>query len=465
MNSIRHLLRSIYEAQIFPLLLAFVVGCLVVPQNGGQLELPRLLTMRAMAEHHSFEIGRYIDWTDEWSRTPDGRYFNNRAPGPVLLGFPLFWPLDRLLKLTERGRDAKGRRPWPGREIRTTLSLFLQVLPLCFLVWVGTLFLANHGISLGGRVFFTLAALWANTASIFMNNWSGHGLTACLVFAALLALLYRRVFVFGFTLAAALLCDYVVALLYFPFLALVLRREGLNRKFFMQALAGAVLPGVLWVWYHQVAFGGPFTVANVYQNPMYKDVTAAKGNYLGIFTALPRWEILLKLLFGSERGILVSQPWILVGIPFSFLVSMKRESSLAARHLEICRQILGFAGLGLLLLLLLNSAYGGWFAGNTAGPRYLSSVFIPCAFAIACGWTAFSPWQRAMLWFALTFSLLFRALIFAVHPMAPRGSMWDYYIQELIGNSSNWLRIAIFLTLVIGGLYWVRLRERGTRWS
>src|SRR3989344_828640 len=135
---------------VFPWVVVFLIGNLAIPQHGDQLELPRMLMLRAMGDDHSFEIGRYIDWTDEWSRTPDGRYFNNRAPGPGLVGFPLYFAVDRLLEKPREGGkvDDKGRRPWPGYPLRASLAFWLQQIPFGLLVLFGATWLLTQGASL-----------------------------------------------------------------------------------------------------------------------------------------------------------------------------------------------------------------------------------------------------------------------------------------------------------------------------
>ncbi len=425
-----------------------------------------MLTMRAMSEHQTFQIGRYLDWTDEWAKTPDGRYYNNRAPGPVLLPFPLFWSVDKILKWTEGGKvDVHGRRSWPGRELRSSLSFFLQVLPLCFLVWVASLWLLTHGASALAIHFFALAALWGNTSSIFMNNWSGHGFTACFVFAAFFALLQRHWVIFGFALGCGLLCDYVVAVLFPLFFVVFFWREGFSFisfkgsgqtfKVFGQILLGALVPAILWCWYHYVAFGGIFTVANKYQNPIYVDVKE-QGNYLGIFRSFPTPSIVWKLLFGAERGVLFTQAWVLVGFPVGIYLWLCNRLSTDQV------QILSIALFGFLLLLLLNSAYGGWFAGNTAGPRYLSSIFIPCAFSIAFLLDKFPNWLQWTTWLALGSALFFRAMVFAVNPMAPRAPLWQYHWVQIAEQEklSNWGRFTLCLALYGLAAFWVYRRRK-----
>lgn len=449
---------------VFPWFLAFVVGNLAIPQNGCQLELPRMLTLRAMADDHSFEIGRYIDWTDEWAKTPDGRYFNNRAPGPAFVGFPVFYVIDRIfVRPSEDGKvDEKGRRPWPGRALRDLTSLFVQQIPFGLLVLFGASWLLTQGVSLVAVHFFALAAFFGNTAAIFMNNYSGHALTATCVLGVLLALVMRRFFWVGFAYGFALLSDYGVAMLLPPLIASLFYLEANARRWFVPFVCGGLLPGALWIWYHVSAFGSPFLTANHFQNPMYQDVKT-EGNLLGIFKPWPDPQVLGELLFGARRGLLPTQPWILLFVPIA-LGRLAMHYSTRTHRL-----VLMFSLGGLCLLLWLNSMYGGWFAGLSAGPRYLCAIFPALAFTAALFYDYLTRRRwKAALWAGLGVALAFRGLVFAVNPMAPLEPLWKYYWREIVAKETltNWLRLGIYWALLGIAFYfvWTR-RERHQRLS
>jgi hypothetical protein len=444
-------IQKLFRNPVFPWVAAFWLGCLIVPQHGCQLELPRMLTLRAMADDQSFEIGRYIDWTDEWARTPDGRYFNNRAPGPGFVGFPLFFLVDRtLVRWREGGKvDDKGRRPWPGHLLRASLSFSLQQLPFGILVMLGATMLLSHGVPIFAVHFFALAALFGNTASIFMNSYSGHGLAATFVLGLLLALLSRRYFWVGLAFGFALLTDYGAAMLLLPLLAALFLVERDPRKWALAFVAGGLLPGVLWVWYHLSAFGSPFLTANHFQNPMYQDVRV-DGNFMGIFKPWPDFKVLGELLLGARRGLLPTQPWALLFLPLSLLLLARFEKPKSEAFAGLV-----FTSLSFVLLLWLNSMYGGWFAGLSAGPRYLSQIIPAIAFMVAVYFTRIEAlaWGRAwtkLLWVSLAAALVFRGLVFAVNPMAPLEPLWGFYWQAIVGKETltNWFRLGIYFVLL-----------------
>lgn len=442
---------------LLPWVLAFWVGGIAIPQHGCQLELPRMLTMRAMGDHGTFQIGRYLDWTDEWAKTPDGRYYNNRAPGPTLVPFPVFYLIDRIVELTEGGKvDDQGRRPWPGRAHRSILSFLFQSLPFGILVMLAGTWLYGQGVSLVLVHAFALAALLGNTAALFMNNFSGHGLTASFALGCVLAVLYRRWHWVGFCYGFALLCDYGTAVLLPPLLVALIYLEPRWRTWIPLFVLGGVLPGILWIWYHVAAFGSPFIMANHYQNPMYQDVSEA-GNFLNIFKPRIDFAVLLKLLFGAERGILPTQPWVLVGVPW-LLYWLVAKAKGASREWKL---LVSFAVAGFLLRLALNACYGGWFAGNSAGPRYLSETFPILALAIALVLAPAPKLLQGLVGLGFAAALVFRGLVFAVNPMAPLQPLWVFYWLQIVNHpsGSNWLRLGIYWALLALAYYAVKKRN------
>ena len=52
--------------------------------------LSRAAAMLAITENHRLELGPWKSLTVDWARTPEGSYFSNKAPGPILLGAVFF---------------------------------------------------------------------------------------------------------------------------------------------------------------------------------------------------------------------------------------------------------------------------------------------------------------------------------------------------------------------------------------
>lgn len=446
-----------FRSLVLPWAVAFLLVNLVVTQDGGPNATSRFLTMRSMAEQGTFTIDHRFRASVDWSKTPDGHYYSNKAPGPMLLGFPVFFVIDQIPRLWEGGyRDENGLRHYPGYFQKTATSLLVQVVPFILLAaWIVN-WLAANGASLGAQSFFLLAAFFGNTASIYMNNYSGHGFTALLTLATLFSLLRGEFFWVGFFSSSALLSDYgfgmqipaLVCSIYFA-----VKREGKFKRNIIQVAKGGIVPGVLWIWYHTACFGSPFAIANHFQNPVFRDTVTESVQLWGIFR-LPDFRVMWELLFGPSRGILYTQPWLYLVIG-SFCLSFLAKRTSTPK----LSRYTGIAGLFCLLslagLLFMNVAFGGWHGGATAGPRYLSGIFP--AFAL---WAAldFDRWikpVKILAWVLLGFSLFYRGLVFSSTILAPVAPLWEFYFAEIRRPKlTAELRLAIYFLIVAGAMYW-----------
>jgi hypothetical protein len=391
----------------------FLSLCSLNVQSGGNNAASRLAGLRAISEGHSLNIDLYKAWTEDWSRSPDGHYYPNKAPGGVLLGLPVFMLVDGAYNIAfNPPKNIVGQRPRPPIFELYVFNMLTQALPFALLVLYAVF---EFGGEMGeeGTLFFVLAALFGNTASIYMNTYFGHGLAAVLLLGSFIAWLKRRYPLSGALMAACLLTEYGTGFVIPFYLAATFVRERGWRPLFRIALGS--LPFVaIWVWYHQVAFGNPLTPAIRFSNPDMIIKPTVSFTLWGMFS-VPSPLILYKLLFGPERGLLFTQPWLLGALPFFF----KQTRLPKGTQLFLCG---GLAG-----LLWMNASIGGWEGGWTVGPRYLSQVFPALALALALGWKEFSRPSRVLLLFGLGASLLFRLAAFPLPVLAPPRSLWDTY--------------------------------------
>ncbi len=431
---------------------AFLILQLANTQDGGQNARTRIATMRAMDEQFSFRIDRHIGATNDWSRTPDGAYYSNKAPGPMLYGFPVFFVIDNLHKLTEHGhRDGRGLRDFPGYPQMTGTSILMQAVPYALLAAYVVHLLAGLGVSLFAQGFALFALLFGNTAAVYMSSYFGHGITAVFTLGAIIALLERRYVWLSFCFSSALLCDYGVGM-QIPAVAVALgfvlssvkNKKAEFYRIFRSVLMGAIVPAILWIWYHTVCFGNPFYIANKFQNPGYLDMQDKAVQLWGIFS-LPSAEVFWKLIAGPERGILYTQPWVLV------LVIVGLFAALRKRY----RPIASFCLISLAGLLFMNASFGGWHGGGAAGPRYLSHIFPAFAVWGALLLDELSIFEKVLLWGGLAVAVVFRSLVYVSTTEAPVYSLWNFYLGEL--KRPSWTptsRLVLFWIVIILALYW-----------
>lgn len=461
---------------LFPWAIAFLILNLVNTQDGGPNAVSRFLTMRSMSEEATFTIDTRIGATSDWSKTPEGHYYSNKAPGPMLLGFPTFFVIDQIPRLWEKGyRDEHGQRHTPGYFQKTWTSFLNQILPVLLVMALIVRWFASPGMGLSraAQIYFILAVFFGSTVSMYFNNYSGHAFNAILQLGMLYALLrgsYRWV---GFCAGAALLSDYSFVMQIPAFLVALGIALNARKEFWKPVLnicIGALIPGALWIWYHTAAFGSPFLVANHFQNPIFQDTLGEEHNFLGIFR-IPQLFVGYELLFGSGRGLLVTQPWILFLVPVAiytlFAGGKASPATQKTAEMQLFRRIsAAFCVLSLAALIVMNMGYGGWQGGGAPGPRYISGIFLCFALWIALEYDRFPVYLRAFFWCSLGVSLLFRAIVYGTTILGPGVDMWKWYVFSEF-TRPTWtpqLRFAIF-TLVLAGAWfwqWKKLKKSGT---
>jgi hypothetical protein len=424
----------------------FLVLSLMVTQYGGEHAKARWAALRAITENHSLHIDNYKEWTIDWARAPSGHYYSNKAPGPIFLALPFFAVTEIFSRALNQNRlDAQGRMPAPGYFPHIVVMLATQLLPFFFLVlWIAHWMIRNR-LPPSSVHFFALAAFFGNTAAFYMNSNFGHGVSAVLFLAAFFCWLEKRSLLLGLFLSWSLLCDYGVAFTLPFFLLATFLREPRWQPLWRVALGAS--PGALaWIWYHYAAFGSPFATANQFTNPEQISTLSHNSFHLwGEYSPIPSFEIIGKLLFGPSRGLLFTQPWMLVVLLFPFLriPSFPRGTALIATG-SLCG------------LLWMNGGFGGWHGGWSMGPRYLSVAFPALALAVALAWDRFPSWGRSLLWAGLAVALVFRVFVYPFPNMAPDTNLWAYHYGLMLGDhlGTILLRFALALLCIGSAVYW-----------
>ncbi|MBI1862008.1 MAG: hypothetical protein HYR96_13920 [Deltaproteobacteria bacterium] len=430
----------------------FLLLCTILDQWGDTNTRSRLALLNSIREDQSFSIDHYKEWTIDWARTPDGRYYSNKAPGPVFLALPLFFLIDSLVipSGTERSQRDRLRAVYSER-VSQALSLILQVIPfLLVFCWAGRLLRAS-AVSPSGEAFFAIAFLLGSTVTIFLNTFFGHGLAAVFATALLLSLLDRRWFLAGTFFGWGLLSDYGSGLFLFGALILVWAQPAKERwRAILKFLLGGVVPGTLWVYYHASSFGGVLSLPNRFQNPDFVE-TGRVAEGWGIFQAYPDPAALFQLLFGPIRGILFTQPWLLIVLALipAFLKTSGGQGA--------GRKIALFSGLGFLLLLLMNASFINWHAGGSPGPRYLCAIFPNLAILGAFCWDRW-PRARRPLIIGLALTLLFNSLVFGSHRIQNPENVWVwlYFASQVFTTSARMPLIRWGIFLVLTGVILIR---------
>jgi len=432
-------------------LLFALVAQVAFQQQGGTNARSRGATLLALVEEGSFQIDRYLSLTVDWAQTPDGHFYSNKAPGPVFLALPFFWVVDQVQTWGVADRQQRDviREQSINGNLRF-LSLLLQLLPWLLVVGLWYRELENLKVSSTTRIIFLCAVLFANTSAVFMNTFFGHGLAAIWMLLLFWAVWKQRFALAGFCFGWAALCDYGATVYAVP-LAVLAMRAGLRRHSLVtdcaRIAAGAALPAVLWVSYHGAIFGGPLSLPYRYQNPIFVDMAHQSVQLWGVL-GLPSPAILVQLLFGTFRGMLWTQPWVMLLIAVLVVVRAGKATAPLAR--DLVQAILT----GFLLLLLMNASFGGWHGGASPGPRYLAPGLALFAIALALRADEFTKNLRFAFTVLVGIGAVFALVALSVYEL-PREDMTlgGFYFDRLTGE--HWKTPALRLAISLPWLAWL----------
>lgn len=419
------------------------LACLVLALAGSDLGEDnadsRYAALAAITYEGRLEIGSFREWTKDWALSPNGLYYSNKAPFPTFAALPLYYVIEK----------ARGGPPAPPPLWeRALLCFFVQMLPFLVACLLSLRWLEARGVSSRGVLLSALALLFGNTAALFAGVFFGHALAAALVLLGFLAMSSGRWVLSGFVFSLALASDYSVLYLA-PGLAFLAWHFAGSSKAFLRALpllvAGGIPAAILLGLYHYACFGSPFALPLAYLNPALAEGTkevVAWGS-TGLF---PHPEIFLKLLFGAERGLLFTQPWV-----FLLLAGLFGSSR---------RLVLGGL-LCLLGLLWMNASFpSGWQAGWAAGPRYLSASLPLCAVLCGLVWGERGRGFRICGAVLLLPSLLLAALACTQTVLVPSGeSLWPWLASAVLAEGlTAWIKLGLFF-LALGLALSLELRR------
>ena len=84
----------------------------------------------------------------------------------------------------------------------------------------------------------------------------------------------------------------------------------------------------------------------------------------------------------------------------------------------------------------MNAGFGGWHAGWTIGPRYLSLSFPALAFCAALVWERLPRYAQAAFWAGLAVSLAFRWLLLPFSVQLPITPLWPQAWTMLVTSKT-----------------------------
>ena len=278
-----------------------------------------------------------------------------------------------------------------------------------------------------------------------MNAFFGHGMASMFFLAMLWAWMEQKFRWVGLLYGFTLLTDFAGAAALVTLIPFIIFENYKNPRNIADLIIGGILPAILWCWYHISAYGSPFLTSVQFPRPEFVYDKSVEGQVAGgMFTYLPRWDVVGELIYGRMRGILVTQPWVLVVIIWAVIKKFDKKFYAS------------YAIATLVMLVWLNSTFWGWHAGGSTGPRYLS---IGLALMPALGFLIYdklSNWQKQILWITVGITLLFRAQTYATYILAGKVNLWSWQWESILNSNkfTNWFRLILSLGFFIGaGIY------------
>ncbi len=326
----------------------------------------RLNLARALFERGTLSIDAYHRNTGDKALL-DGHYYSDKAPLPSFLAVPgvaiahairavTGKPVSNAVWLAMMGGLAAA---WASGLVTALGGVFFYRILREREVPGGTGALATLLVFLGTTLFpyatvlqqHAPAAAWL--VLFFWGVFPGKGEPS-----------FKRAALAGVAASAALATEYltgpplvVLGLVALARMALARQRAAAGRL--LGGLVLGALPGLaLLGWYHDAAFGSPFSLG--YQHvalPFFREKMA--GGFFGI--GIPDPLVAVRLLFGAYRGLFFACPVLMAAV--AGLVLLLRDRT---------RRIETLAALFVpLFYWLLSAGYSTWSGGWAIGPRHL----------------------------------------------------------------------------------------------
>ena len=368
---------------------------------------------------HTFRIDRYLYSemkqmnTSDWSEY-GGHYYSNKSPGTTWFGVALLAPVYPL----ERRICPDGDGISPRAEIFNAwyLNFVMGVLPTAFSVLALAGILLKLGASEARAYPGALLIVLGTAVFPFATTLMAHSsVAACLAFSLWSYLRGGKwsLFASGAWFGAAVLFDYSAGLLLPLALAGVAWRDKAR---VWQFVAGGVPFAVLYCVYNAMCFGGPFSFAAQYINPVYR----TEGDAAGGLLALPNAWLVLELLFGARRGVLIASPFLFFAVP-GFIFLWKQGG--------LRRSVALLTALSFAALLLMNASFNGWHSGASFTARYMVPV-IPFVGLLAVMAPPKPGWRRGLFVFLAAVSLLNMFAVAAYTVTPPENDPSPVYVTS-----------------------------------
>jgi hypothetical protein len=276
-------------------------------------ELSRLYLTNAIVSENQVSIDTSLDHLgnihDKAFR--DGRHYSDKAPGVSFFAVPAAWAY---LTLSDR--------PTLEGEMRL-LRLWVSVIPTIFLLMGLLRFLQTYITDSSLRRLLVVAYALGSLATTYSMLLFGHQLSTVLVFGAFMIAhgakpdwSSRRAIIVGVMLAASVCVEYQNVLFAIPVALYFCTRVRWSPRAISLGFLGALPLLVGLGWYHQLAFGSPFTTGYSFLTSSFKEVH--EQGVMGI--ALPSLDHLALSFVSTRKGLFCFAPFLVLALPGCLLL-------------------------------------------------------------------------------------------------------------------------------------------------
>lgn len=342
-------------------------------------ELPRVLTTMQIVDHGTFQLDSRIEEIGsrvDISETPDGHFYQNKAPGLSLLAVPVYLPV----ALICRALGTEPNMAFVTWLLRLSIVILPSILFLKYFREVSSRFTESIEAKNGALVAYALGSMALPYGLLFMS----HAPAAVMVGAAFAlsvravrseaGMEKRQALAVGALLGLAMFVEYqaIFAALIVGLYALSGAKRRLHTAAMMLTTTAPFL--IVLAVYHTAAFGSPFVTGYAY--------SADPTNRIGLMGIVGfSTENLLQLFVSPSNGLLLLSPWVVLSLVGGVAIAMNREARqrVGAEAATAFAVVLVYCAF--VVALAPHFARAGW----TVGPRYIAIAMPFFAWLAAVG--------------------------------------------------------------------------------
>ena len=370
--------RKIARTRYALLFVLFFVSYAYFFQGGGWNQNIRICLIRALIHERTFSVDSYREDAREmafvnsgdWAYY-NGHYYCNKSPGLSLLAVPPFALAEFCLRFLFPNE--------PERQVLLSayVSNLTTVVPMSALLGVLMFHVFSYffGLGQGAALLSALCFGFGTLAFPYSTAFYCHQPAAFCSFASFVLAMHMRHDRSERKKGMALLAGFLAGLgvLLEPSAVYLLAAVLLYLGWFKQCrpylvlfMLGSIPAALVQGYYNISCFGNPLALSYNYSNDLV--MWKVQGRMFGF----PKASALLQLLIYPYRGLFISSPILLLGLPGAVLLFREKQWRAEA---VTCAAIS-------LFFILFIASFHAWHGGSAPGPRYLLPAY-PYMFLLA----------------------------------------------------------------------------------